>query len=292
MRLARFDTDRLGILVDDGSGLVDLTDRLDLRTDDPLIEYLERDASAEEYRDAEPDVTLDSVRLESPVRRPGKVVAAPANYERHVQEAIDDADFDIDDWFTIEDYGSFLKAPSSIVGPADTVVLPFTDRRVDHEIELAFLMGTDTKDASLQEAWDSIFGYTVLLDITVRGEQDRSSRKSYDTFTVVGPWVVTADAVEDPQSLPLELRVNGELRQQSNTADMIYTCGKFAQYASIGTTLETGDLLTTGTPEGVGSITDGDVIDAEIGGIGSMRVPVETEERSFEDVRIEQGRRE
>lgn len=289
MRLARFNTDRLGLLVDDASGLVDLTDRLDLRTNDPLIEYLVGEADADKHLDAEPDVALDSVRLESPVRRPGKIVAAPANYERHVQEAIDDADFDIDDWFTIEDYGSFLKAPSSIVGPADSVVLPFTDRRVDHEIELAFLMGTDTKDASLQEAWDSIFGYTVLLDITVRGEQDRSSRKSYDSFTVVGPWVVTADAVEDPQVLPLELRVNGEIRQQSSTSDMIYTCGEFTQYASIGTTLETGDLLTTGTPEGVGPIAAGDVIDAEIEGIGSMRVPVEAEERSFEDARIEKG---
>jgi len=289
MKFVRYDEGRLGLLTDDDQGVIDLTDRLDLGSEDPLIEYMEGDYDASEYADEPADHDVSAVRLESPVRRPGKVIAAPLNYENHIEEALSDRDIDLDEWFTIEDKGYFLKAPSSVVGPEDTIVIPFSDRRIDHEIELAFVMGEDTKDVSAEEAWDNIFGYTILLDISVRGEQDRSNRKSYDTFTVIGPCVVTPDEVGDPQNLEMELQVNGETRQAENTDDMIYTCGDVVQYAAIGATVETGDVITTGTPEGVGPLADGDVVDAEIESIGSMSVDVSERNVKFADVDIQKG---
>lgn len=284
MRVARFDADRLGVVTEEG--VIDLTDRLELTTNDPLFELLQRGDGIGNYPNTSPDLRLDDVSLEAPIRRPGKVVAAPLNYKKHIEEALSDPDLDLDDWFTIEDFGYFLKAPSSVIGPSDSIVLPFTDRRVDHEIELGFVIGEETKDASKAEVLENVFGYTIVLDITVRGDQDRSGRKSYDTFTVVGPWIVPADAIDDPQNLDLELRVNGDLRQQANTSDMVYTCGDLGQYASIGTTLEPGDLVTTGTPDGVGPIESGDVIEATIDSIGTMTVDVEARDRSFEDLHI------
>ncbi|WP_372910531.1 fumarylacetoacetate hydrolase family protein [Salinigranum sp.] len=292
MRFVHFDEGRLGLLTDDGDGIVDLTDRLEIDARDPLLAYLRSDDDASEYADADPDYTRDEVELRAPVRRPGKVVAAPLNYENHIAEAIADRDITTDEWFSIEDKGYFLKAPSSVVGPDHGVELPFSDRRVDHEVELAFVMGSDVKDVSAEEAWDHIFGYTVLLDISVRGDQDRSNRKSYDTFTVVGPCVATPDEVGDPQTLQMELDLNGERRQDENTNDMVYTCADVVQYASIGTTLEAGDVVTTGTPEGVSALSDGDTIDARIENVGEMTVDVTGRDVRFADVDVRKGGQE
>jgi 2-keto-4-pentenoate hydratase/2-oxohepta-3-ene-1,7-dioic acid hydratase in catechol pathway len=292
MRFVHFDEGRLGLLTDDGAGIVDLTDRLETDARDPLPAYIRSDDDASEYADADPDYTRDEVALRAPVRRPGKVVAAPLNYENHIEEAIADRDITTDEWFSIEDKGYFLKAPSSVVGPDHGVELPFSDRRVDHEIELAFVMGSDVKDVSAEEAWDHIFGYTVLLDISVRGDQDRSNRKSYDTFTVVGPCVATPDEVGDPQTLQMELDLNGERRQDENTSDMVYTCADVVQYASIGTTLEAGDVVTTGTPEGVSALSDGDTIDARIENVGEMTVDVTGRDVRFADVDVRKGGQE
>jgi 2-keto-4-pentenoate hydratase/2-oxohepta-3-ene-1,7-dioic acid hydratase in catechol pathway len=288
MRFVRFNEDHLGLLTAD-DGIVDLTDRLGIDADDPLVEYINGDYDASEYADADPDFDRSDVELNSPVERPGKVIAAPLNYENHIAEAISDKDITTDEWFSIEDKGYFLKAPSSVVGPDHGIELPFSDRRVDHEIELAFVMGEDVKDVDAEDAWDSIFGYTILLDISVRGDQDRSNRKSYDTFTVIGPAVVTADEIDDPQDLDMELQLNGETRQDDNTSDMVYTCADVVEYASLGATLEAGDVITTGTPEGVSALSDGDTIDAEIEDVGQMVVDVTERDVSFEDVHVNKG---
>jgi len=288
MRFVRFNEDHLGLLTAD-DGIVDLTDRLGIDADDPLVEYINGDYDASEYADADPDFDRSDVELNSPVERPGKVIAAPLNYENHIAEAISDKDITTDEWFSIEDKGYFLKAPSSVVGPDHGIELPFSDRRVDHEIELAFVMGEDVKDVDAEDAWDSIFGYTILLDISVRGDQDRSNRKSYDTFTVIGPAVVTADEIDDPQDLDMELQLNGETRQDDNTSDMVYTCADVVEYASLGATLEAGDVITTGTPEGVSALSDGDTIDAEIEDVGRMVVDVTERDVSFEDVHVNKG---
>jgi 2-keto-4-pentenoate hydratase/2-oxohepta-3-ene-1,7-dioic acid hydratase in catechol pathway len=292
MRFVRFDGDRLGLFTNDGTGVVDLTDRLGIASRDPLVEYIRGDYDASEYAGAEPDRDRTSVELGAPVQRPGKVIAAPLNYENHIEEAISDRDITTEEWFSIEDKGYFLKAPSSVVGPDHGVELPFSDRRTDHEIELAFVMGEDVKDVSAEEAWDAIFGYTVLLDISIRGDQDRSNRKSYDTFTVVGPCVATPDEVGDPQDLEMELQLNGETRQRENTGDMVYTCADVVRYASIGATLEAGDIVTTGTPEGVSELHDGDTVDAEIESVGSMSVDIEARDVTFADVAIRKGGQE
>lgn len=123
-------------------------------------------------------------------------------------------------------------------GPEDGIELPFTDRRVDHEIELAFVMGEDVKDIDAEDVWDAVLGYTILLDVSVRGDQDRSNRKSYDTFTIIGPCVATPDEVGDPHDLEMELQLNGETKQQQNTGGMIYSCADVVEYASIGATIE------------------------------------------------------
>ena len=292
MRFVRFDGDRLGLLTNDETGVVDLTDRLGIASRDPLVEYIRGDYDASEYVGTEPDRDRTAVEIGAPVKRPGKVVAAPLNYENHIEEAISDRDITTEEWFSIEDKGYFLKAPSSVVGPDHGVELPFSDRRTDHEIELAFVMGEDVKDVSAEEAWDAIFGYTVLLDISVRGDQDRSNRKSYDTFTVVGPCVATPDEVGDPQDLEMELQLNGETRQRENTGDMVYTCADVVQYASIGATLEAGDIVTTGTPEGVSELHDGDTVDAEVESVGSMAVDIEARDVTFTDIAIRKGGQE
>lgn len=289
MKFVRYNDGKLGILTADASGIIDLTDRLGLTSDEPLVEYIDGGYDASPYVDEDPDLELEDAHIGSPVGRPGKVIAAPLNYENHIEEAIADTDLDIDEWFSIKDRGYFLKAASSVVGPDDGVELPFTDERFDHEIELAFVMGDDAKDITSEEAWDRIFGFTILLDISKRGEQDRSNRKSYDTFTVVGPCVVTPDEIDDPQDLLMELRVNGETKQHDSTADMVYTCADIVQYASIGMTIETGDVITTGTPEGVSPIADGDRIEAQIEDIGAMTVDVTAHDRRLADVDVTKG---
>jgi 2-keto-4-pentenoate hydratase/2-oxohepta-3-ene-1,7-dioic acid hydratase in catechol pathway len=286
MRFVRYDDDRLGLLTEDG-GVIDLTDRLDLSSADPLVEHMAGDDDAAEYTDSEADHDVSDVRLKSPVRRPGKVIAAPLNYEAHIEEAIADKDITTDEWFSIKDKGYFLKAPSSVIGPEENIVIPFDDRRIDHEVELGFVMGEETKDVDNETAWDNIFGYTVFLDISVRGDQDRSNRKSYDTFTVIGPAVVTPDEFDDPQNLDLSLAVNGETRQDANTNDMVYTCADIVQYASIGATLDVGDVITTGTPEGVGPLVDGDTVNAEVESVGSLQIDVEERDVSFADVDVQ-----
>ena len=285
MRFVRFDEERLGLLTDDG--VVDLTDKFDLDSRDPLVEYIRGEYDASEYANDEPNHDLDSVRLKSPVKRPGKVIAAPLNYREHIEEAFEDSDLPVRELFSIEDKGYFLKAPSSVVGPEDGIELPFSDRRIDHEVELAFVMDGPVKDVNVEDAWDHIFGYTILLDVSVRGEQDRSNRKSYDTFTVIGPSVTVADEIDDPQNLDLRLDLNGETRQDANTSDMIYTCGDIVRYASIGATLEAGDVITTGTPSGVSQLSGGDTIYAKIEDVGEMTVSVDERDVRYEDVDIQ-----
>lgn len=289
MRYTRFDDDRLGHVTSDGQGIVDLTAEADVTGDDPLLELIREDVDVTPPESPESTVDRTDVTIHAPIRRPGKVIAAPLNYEAHIEEAISDRDIDLDEWFSIEDRGYFLKAPSSVVGPDHGIELPFSDRRIDHEVELAFVMGDDVKDVTAEEAWDHIFGFTILLDISVRGEQDRSNRKSYDTFTVVGPHVVTADEISNPQDLRMRLEVNGDTKQDASTNDMVYSCADIVQYASLGTTLHAGDIITTGTPQGVSPLADGDTVRAEIEEIGSMTVDVTERDVRFADVDVERG---
>jgi len=276
MKIALFNGNNLGIVENDK--VVDISqlakwDRT--KPQESLIEFMEQfetlRSDIDKYVQHNDGIALSEVTLNAPIPKPSKIVAAPVNYYLHqdeMNEQFDNAEY------TIEKLGFFLKAPSSIIGPGETVRIPFAERRTDHEAEVAFLVSKQAKNVPASEAKNYIFGYVGLMDITVRGKEDRPWRKSFDTFTPVGPWIVTADEISDPNKLGFKLWVNEELRQSANTENLIYDCYKFFEVASNVMTLEPGDILTTGTPEGVGPITDGDTVTLEIEEIGKFSVGV------------------
>ncbi|HEX9877395.1 MAG TPA: fumarylacetoacetate hydrolase family protein [Gammaproteobacteria bacterium] len=281
MKLCRFDHDRVGLV--HGDRAADVTEALGALESrswpvphgDQLIEELSAFRAAAEALESPPVRALADLRLLSPVANPSKIIGAPVNYERHLDESRVDKGIHFDrDIKTIDYYGLFLKSGTSLVGPSEGVALRFTDRRNDHEVELAAVIGRRADRVSRDSALEYVAGYAIGLDMTVRGTEARSFRKSIDTYSVLGPWLVTADEIGDPGDLDLELRVNGELRQSSNTKYLIFDLPRLIEYASSFYTLYPGDILMTGTPEGVGPVRAGDVVAATIEGIGSMTVAV------------------
>ena len=205
-------------------------------------------------------IPLADVRLRAPVADPSKIIAAPVNYRDHQTEMSSDSH--------VGALGFFLKAPSSLLDPGGTIQLPYHDRRFDQEGELALVIGRAARLVSEQDALSYVFGYTGLLDITMRGGEDRSTRKSFDTFTPMGPVLVTADEFGDPGDVRLRCWVAGDLRQEASTRDLIWDVARLVAYASSVTTLYPGDVISTGTPAGVGPITAGDTIRLELSGLG------------------------
>jgi 2,4-diketo-3-deoxy-L-fuconate hydrolase len=282
MRLCRFDENRLGVI--EGDGVRDVTAALEvlpqvrypLPRTEPLITHLPqvlerigRIRSSAEKRN------LNEVRLLSPIANPGKVAAAPVNYKKHLDEArADPAIHHQNQVAEIQKIGLFLKATSSLVGPSEGVAIQHPDRRNDHEIELAVVIGKAGRNIKRANAMAHIAGYCIGLDMTVRGPEERSLRKSIDSYTVLGPCFVTADELGDPTQLDLHLTVNGETRQKANTRDLILTIPELIEFATSFYTLHPGDVLLTGTPEGVGPVKAGDVMVAQIEKIGSMQVTV------------------
>jgi 2-keto-4-pentenoate hydratase/2-oxohepta-3-ene-1,7-dioic acid hydratase in catechol pathway len=175
---------------------------------------------------------------------------------------------------TIHTAGLFLKATSSLAGPGDGVAIQQPERRTDHEVELAFVIGRAARNVSHADALQYVAGYSVGLDISLRGPEERSFRKSVDSYSVLGPWLVTADEIPDPGNLDICIEVNGQLRQQSNTRFMILNVARLVELASSFYTLHPGDIVFTGTPEGVSPIVPGDRIAATIEQIGTMEVSV------------------
>lgn len=177
----------------------------------------------------------------------------------------------------------FTKAPTSVVGPGHTLALDGAlSQQYDWEAELGVVIGTRCKDVGENDALDVVFGYTCINDVTARDVQFATTQwfkgKTLDETCPVGPWVVSADEIPDPQTLDVTLRVNGEVKQRANTASMIFTVRRIIAYLSQGMTLEPGDVIATGTPEGVGFartppefLEDGDVMEVEIFGIGVLR---------------------
>lgn len=274
MRLAVLDGDRAAIATD--TDVYDVTDLLPTSAGPyggPWLPWLERGGLVADLRALDlsqcPRHRLGSVALRAPLSRPGKIVAAPVNYLDHKVEMHEQK--------TIAEYGVFLKANTSVIGPGETVELPYLDKRTDQEGELAIVIGRTARHVRVQEALDYVVGYTCLLDISVRSTEDRSTRKSFDTFTPLGPWIVTADEVGDPDTLPLSCWVGGELRQQTNTCELIFSVAELVSYASSVMTLHPGDVIATGTPAGVGALDDGTSIRLEIDRIGVLEVGVTAE---------------
>jgi len=209
------------------------------------------------------------------VAAPGKIIGAPINYRAHIDEAQADQAVGYGRALAdLRDHGLFFKASSALIGPSDPVRLRFPERRSDHEVELVAVIGREASQVSREQALDCVFGYAIGLDMTVRGPEWPVLRKSADTYAVMGPWIVTADEIGDPNALDLSLAVNGELRQTANTTQLIYDVQALIEYASSFYTLYPGDVIFTGTPEGVSQVRPGDVMEAYIETIGRMRVKV------------------
>jgi len=216
----------------------------------------------------------DAVFL-SPVLNPTKLVAAPVNYEAHIEESIADPGITFNRAVArIDQAGLFLKSASSLVGAGEGVAVRFPDRRTDHEIELGVVIGRECSNVSEAASLSYVAGYAIALDMSVRGVEDRSFRKSIDSYSVLGPWLVTADEIPDPNDIGFTLKVNGAVRQQSNTRRLIFNVQRLISWASRWYTLYPGDIIMTGTPEGVGPVGDGDVMECAMDRIGEMRVNV------------------
>jgi 2-keto-4-pentenoate hydratase/2-oxohepta-3-ene-1,7-dioic acid hydratase in catechol pathway len=288
MRLCRFNNDKLGLV--DGDVVLDVSAALDILPEvrwplppaDPVVAHLDQLTQRVKQIAAEaPNHRLADVRLLSPVANPGKIMAAPANYRLHVELDTKDPAVDagvhraqlIDMEAPTEKLGLFLKANSSLVGPSEGV-LAANGTRVDHEVELAVVIGRQARNIRAADALNYVAGYCIGLDMTVRGVADRSFRKSRDSFTVLGPWLVTADEMPNPGDVLISLDVNSEKRQHSRTAAMTVGIERMIELASSNYTLYPGDVLLTGTPEGIGPVIAGDLIVAHCEGIGDMTVPV------------------
>ena len=252
MRLVSYDDGRAGCLA--GDRVIPLPGKT-MR--DAIATWAARTLAVPPDEDGIP---LRDVRLRVPVADPSKIIAAPVNYRDHQAEMNADSQ--------VGALGFFLKAPSSLLDPGGTIQLPSHDRRFDQEGELALVIGRTARRVSEQDALSYVFGYTGLLDITMRGGEDRSTRKSFDTFTPMGPVLVTADEFGDPDDVDLRCWVSGELRQKATTRDLIWGVARLVSYASSVATLYPGDVITTGTPAGVGPIAGGDTIRLELSKLG------------------------
>ena len=283
MKLCRFGEDRLGVII--GDKVHDVTAaqdqirqaaRYDMKGD-AVIAALPawRDRLLELAGKSAPRA-ISEVRLLAPVARPSKVMAAPTNYRKHIEEmAAKRGEAAHRHSSNIGEAGIFLKANSSLVGPAEGVSMRFPDRRNDHEAEIVVIIGKQGSDIPRDKALDYVAGFSLGLDMTVRGSEDRSFRKSVDGYTVVGPWIVTADEISDPNTLAFNLKLNGETKQNSNTEYLVYDVQRLIEFASSFYTLYPGDLFFTGTPEGVGPVRPGDLIEVSCDPIGTLSTKVE-----------------
>lgn len=284
MKICRFDDNRLGVV--EGDRVLDVTGALDvlpkvswpLPQGDLLVANLGKVVGRiKEIKHAATPKPLNSVKLKSPVANPSKIIGAPVNYQLHIAEATKDPKAFANpaaNMLNIRTAGPFLKANSSLVGPGEGVALRFADRRNDHEVELAVVIGKTGSSISAAKALDHVAGYAIGLDMTVRGTEDRSVRKSIDSYSVLGPWLVTADEIADPNNLDLWITVNNEPRQKSNTGMLILNIQQCIEFFSSYYTLLPGDIIMSGTPEGVGPVKNGDVMIAEVEKVGRMEVRV------------------
>ena len=272
MKITRFDNGQIGLV--NGDRIVDVSDLLggDVQAWPPvamnrLIADFERLRPALQAAAQRPGVPLASVTLRTPVPAASKVIAYPINYHDHGIEMGRET--------RAINLGFFLKPPSSLCGAGDDIVLPaLVGRRIDHECELAIVIGSRCRDVKREDWASVVFGYSCLMDIVVRGKEERVARKAYDSFCPVGPWIVTADELGDPNALQGRLWVNDELRQDANTRDLVLDIPGMIEVASHIMTLEPGDIIACGTPAGVGPIKGGDVVRIEFERIGGMTMKV------------------
>jgi 2-keto-4-pentenoate hydratase/2-oxohepta-3-ene-1,7-dioic acid hydratase in catechol pathway len=274
MKITRFNEGRIGVVVEDDH-LVDVTSLIgqdagewppvgmnrviaQINTFRPMIEQALHTL---------PRIKLDQVVLRTPIPWPNKVIAYPVNYHDHGRE--------MQAGYRADHQGFFLKPPSSLSGAGEAIKLPVVPgREVHHEAELGIIIGKECRGIQREDWRDFVFGYACLLDMVVRGKEERVFRKAFDTFCPVGPWITTADEVGDPTALEMKLWVNGELKQHANTRDLVLDIPGMVQMAAAVMTLYPGDIIATGTPAGVGPVREGDTIRIVIDRVGEMNVNV------------------
>jgi 2-keto-4-pentenoate hydratase/2-oxohepta-3-ene-1,7-dioic acid hydratase in catechol pathway len=220
-----------------------------------------------------------SVRLRAPIPRPPKIICVGLNYRDHAIES----KMEIPKVPTI-----FAKFPTAVIGPGDRIVLPKDAKRPDYEAEFAFVIGRGGRHIPPERWRDHVFGYTNLNDVSERDYQMATSQwimgKTFDTFAPMGPWLVTADEIADPHELDITLAIGGEVLQSSNTRELIFRIPDLVAFLSSVFTLEPGDVVSTGTPSGVGFarkppryLRPGDEVTVRVAGLGELRNPVVSE---------------
>lgn len=268
--------ERLGVIVPNSDSLADLN-RADASIPNNMLDFLRGDfwAQAKAVATRAPAsclVKTSSVRLGAPVPKPGQIVCIGLNYKDHADEqghAYPEAPL------------LFGKSPMAVVGPNDNVVYPEGVTQLDYEVELGVIMGKTAKRVSAADALNYVAGYCVFHDVSARdcqfGDKQWFRGKSFDTFGPFGPALVTPDEVGNPHALSLSSKVNGEVRQNSNTNNLIHSVDKIIAYITRGITLVAGDVIATGTPSGVGVFSKppkllnrGDVVELEVQGLGKL----------------------
>jgi 2-keto-4-pentenoate hydratase/2-oxohepta-3-ene-1,7-dioic acid hydratase in catechol pathway len=294
MKICHYNDDQAGVV--DGDRVHPLGDTLiqagHLKPGYTMLEVVERlanDAAAMKCArfalQSGSSIPLASVRLHAPLANPPAIWAAASNYRAHEAEmrekmgSYDRAAFSKDELMA----EFFLKPAASIVGPGGPVVLPRLSKDVDFECELCAVIGRSARRVSEESALEHVFGYTILWDFSQRdpwgrGRQNtRNIRKGFDTFTGLGPWIVTRDEIDDPQDLAIRVEQNGAPVMSAHTGDMICTLREHIRFLSGVTTLAPGALISTGTPAGVAKLAPGDLLKGSIDRIGEMEMAVVAE---------------
>jgi len=263
----------IGAIID--NTVVDSTGSIDIP--DNMIDFLAAGDIAKVAMQALIDsgynrVPLSDVKVHAPIPRPGKFLGISLNYADHINET----------QLPKPEYPTFFtKHSTCVIGNGEAIHRPIVSEKLDYEGELAFVIGKRCKHVPLNKAHQVIAGYTIVNDVSVRDWQIRSPTwmlgKSFDTHGPMGPWIVTADEIKDPHNLNLKTWINKELRQDSNTCNMIFNCYEMVAYLSQAMTLEPGDVISTGTPSGVGVkmkprgyMKPGQTVKIEIEGIGTL----------------------
>lgn len=268
---------RLGALR--GDGVVDLNGT-DARIPSDMLGLLEGGAAAMALARAAaaagPAIPLTSVRLGAPIPRPGKILCIGLNYRDHAKES----NQPVPDFPTV-----FAKYANTVIGPGDPIVIPRLTDQVDYEAELGFVIGRRARHVSEADALDYVAGYLPLNDVSARDYQARTSQwvlgKTFETFLPMGPALTTADEIPDPQTLDIQLSIGGEVLQKSNTRELVFTVQQLIATLSGVMTLDPGDIVSTGTPSGVGAarspkrwLRPGETVTVEIAKLGALSNPI------------------
>ena len=273
MKIAFFNDYRMGIVV--GSNIVDVTEVVgDIPHLSPsdqlngLIEQFPQYKTKLAEASKRSGVPLSEVSIRPPHPRPNNIVAMAVNY---MEDGTRDEPAPIN---------AFHKSSNSVIGDNDTIVIPDVPASIfEHEAELALVIGKRATQVKQEDAYDYIFGYLNFIDVSARGLLPPGNTfyqmKSRDTFAPMGPWIVTADEISDPQSLPIKLWVNGELKQNFNSDDMAHKIPRIIEWVTSIHTLEPGDIVATGTNHrGLSALMDGDKVEMEIDGLGILHLGV------------------